>query len=58
MDMLNSIHQEPSQSYGILNGEVHTGMPIWIFGLFGLLGLLVALWGLISLWFVAAPVAA
>lgn len=23
MDMLNSIHQEPSQSYGILNEEVN-----------------------------------
>jgi len=55
MDMLNSIHQKLSQYYGILNEEVPAGMPIW---LFGLLGVLVALWILISLWFVGAPVAA
>ena len=57
MDMLNSIHQEPSRSYGILNGEV-TRVPIWIFGILGLLGILVSLWVLISLWFIAASAAA
>ena len=53
MDMLNSIHQEPSQSYGIQNREVNRMVIWWVVGL---LGVLVSLLQLIISWFeTAAP---
>lgn len=52
MDTLNSVHQEPSQSYGILNGEMHR----YVGRVIKIIEFLVALLQLIISWFgTAAP---